>query len=112
MLVTSGRLRGPAAARAVGWERGEVAWVGAAGIEPGRRVFVAYQRDVGKDAVAPAVESHNQVEGPPRVVAGDRQDDRGDQREHGDQASAGDPPCLVPAELPAPGEDRHDQVRG
>ena len=48
MLVTSGCLRGPAAARAVGWERGEVAWVGAAGVEPERRIFVAYQRDVGK----------------------------------------------------------------
>jgi hypothetical protein len=71
------------------------------------------QRDVGKDAVAPAVESQDPVEDPLPVAAADRQDDRGDQRENGDQASAAsDPPRLVPAELPAPGEDRRDQVRG
>jgi hypothetical protein len=45
------------------------------------------QRDVGKDAVAPAVESQDPVEDPLPVAAADRQDDRGDQREHGDLAS-------------------------
>src|SRR5271166_5165176 len=107
MAARGGRLRcGPA-----GRQRREVAWVRAAGVEPERRVFVSHQRDVGQDAVAPAVQAHDQVEDPLRVAAGDRQDDRGDHREQGDQAdAAGDPPRRAPAELPAPGEDRHDQV--
>ena len=94
-----------------GGEREEVAWGSVPPVPSRNGGYSSLISDVGKDAVAPAVESHDQVEDPLRVAAGIA---RMTAAISVSTVIRPAPPVIRHAwflpKFPAPGEDRHDQV--